>query len=52
MTGQTADWTEGDWKGDGLFDQLDSVAALQKGKYLWAIENVAELDAVFAQLSS
>ncbi len=26
--------TEGDWNGDGLFNQLDIIAALQTGNYL------------------
>ena len=26
--------TEGDWDGDGLFSQIDIVAALQTGNYL------------------
>jgi hypothetical protein len=30
----SATWSEGDWNGDGLFDQKDIVAALQMGKYL------------------
>ena len=34
MTGQPATWSQGDWTGDGLFDQLDLVAALQTGGYL------------------
>jgi hypothetical protein len=28
LTGQPADWSEGDWTGDGLFDQQDIMAAL------------------------
>ena len=46
LTGQVATWGEGDWNGapggsqgdppagDGLFDQLDIVAALSAGVYL------------------
>ena len=35
LTGQPATWSEGDWTGDGLFDQLDIVAwRLQSGHYL------------------
>ena len=34
LTGQRADWSEGDWNGVGVFDQLDIVAALQTGNYL------------------
>lgn len=29
LTGDSADWSEGDWNGDGLFNQKDLVAALQ-----------------------
>lgn len=32
-TGVPANWSEGDWNGDGIFDQLDLVAALQTGTY-------------------
>lgn len=28
LTGESADWSEGDWNGDRVFDQLDLVAAL------------------------
>ena len=31
--GEPADWSEGDWNGDGVFDQLDIVAALRTGNY-------------------
>ena len=34
MTGQTADWGEGDWNKDSLFDQRDVTTALQRGCYL------------------
>ena len=34
LTGKTATWAEGDWTGDGVFSQLDVVAALQTGNYL------------------
>ena len=34
LTGEPADWSEGDWTGDGAFDQLDIVAALQTGNFL------------------
>ena len=33
-TGQPASWSQGDWTGDGVFDQRDIVAALQTGTYL------------------
>ncbi len=28
-----ASWAQGDWNGDGLFNQLDLVRALQAGNY-------------------
>jgi len=34
LTGQPATWEEGDWTGDGVFDQFDIVAALQTDDYL------------------
>ena len=33
-TGTAATFAEGDWNEDGLFNQLDIVAALQSGNYL------------------
>ena len=33
-TGESATWGEGDWNGDGVFDNLDVLAALQTGNYL------------------
>jgi hypothetical protein len=33
LTGEQAEWSEGDWTGDGTFDQLDLVFALQTGTY-------------------
>ena len=30
-TGQPATWGEGDWNGDGVYNQLDTVLALQAG---------------------
>ena len=34
LTGQPATFEEGDWNGDGVFDQKDLVSALQAGSYL------------------
>ena len=34
MTGQPAEFSEGDWNSDGSFDRLDVVFALQSGSYL------------------
>ena len=34
LTGLPATWQEGDWNSDGVFDQLDIVAALQWGNYV------------------
>lgn len=34
LTGQPATFEEGDWNNDGVFDQLDIVAASQTGNYL------------------
>ncbi len=49
--------TEGDWNSDGIFDQLDIVAALQTGNYLQGpyaslakSARDAEVDAVFDEL--
>jgi hypothetical protein len=33
LTDQPASFTEGDWNGDGLFNQLDIVFALQEGRF-------------------
>ena len=33
LTGQLAGWSDGDWTGDGVFSQLDIVAALQTGRF-------------------
>jgi hypothetical protein len=33
LTGERADWTEGDWNGDGLFDTTDLIFAFQEGRY-------------------
>ena len=33
MTSELADWSQGDWTGDGFFDQRDVVAALQSGGF-------------------
>ena len=33
-TGKPADWSQGDFNGDGLFDQLDLVLAMQEDWYL------------------
>jgi hypothetical protein len=30
---EVALWNEGDWTGDGRFDQLDIIAALQTGRF-------------------
>ena len=32
LTAAPATWDEGDWNGDGVFDQLDLVRALQAGE--------------------
>ena len=37
MTGEPADWGEGDWNGDGLFTQRDVSTALQSGAYLQGV---------------
>jgi hypothetical protein len=34
LTGEPADWSEGDWNGDGQFNQKDIVFALQSGDFL------------------
>ena len=34
LTGQPATWAEGDWNGDGVFDQMDLIAAMQEGNYV------------------
>ena len=44
LTGQAATFEQGDWNGDGLFDQEDIVAALQAGDY-------DPVDAAFAALA-
>ncbi len=49
--------TEGDWNGDGLFNQLDIIAALQTGNYLQGpyaslakSDRDADVDAVFEEV--
>ncbi len=49
--------TEGDWDGDGIFDRLDIIAALQTGNYLQGpyaslvkSDRDAEVDAVFDEV--
>ena len=32
--GKPANWSDGEWNDDGIFDQLDIVAAMQTGTYL------------------
>ena len=34
LTDEPAAWSEGDWTGDGVFDSLDLITALQTGNYL------------------
>ena len=46
-TGEAAEWRQGDWDGDGAFDQLDIVAALQTGNYLQG--PYVAVDAVFSE---
>jgi hypothetical protein len=46
LTGQPATCEEGDWNGDGVFDQSDIVAALQTGNFRQG--PYAAVDAVFA----
>jgi hypothetical protein len=36
QAGQPATWAEGDFNGDGFFDHLDIVEALQTGRYTQA----------------
>ncbi len=52
-----ATFEQGDWNGDGLFNQADIVAALQTGNYLQRSfaslarsDRDAEVDAVFDEL--
>ena len=51
-TGEAAEWRQGDWNGDGVFDQLDIVAALQTGNYVLGPDTGGEypLDALFAEM--
>ena len=49
--------TERDWTGDGIFNQLDLVAALQTGNYLQGSyaslaksDRAADVDAVFDEV--
>ncbi len=56
-TGEPATFEQGDWNNDGVFDQLDIVAALQTGNYLQGpyaslakSDRDAEVDAVFDEL--
>ena len=50
LTGEPADWTEGDWNCDGVFNQLDIVGALQTGNYLQGPYAARALDTVFAAI--
>ena len=66
MTGEAATFAEGDWNGDGLFNQQDLVAALQRGDIQAAAvaalrtaaddsdvdPSLGDLDEVFAQIDS
>ena len=57
MTGEPATWAEGDWTGDGLFDQQDIVFSMQSDTYLQdplaalsVVDSaIADADLVFAQ---
>jgi hypothetical protein len=47
LTGPMATYAEGDWNGDGVFNQRDIVAALQAGSFQpIAARRSAEADAV------
>ena len=37
-TGQGATWSEGDWNGDGYFDQRDIVTALQAASFVALVD--------------
>ena len=57
VTNKPAIFEEGDWNNDGIFNQLDIVAALQPGNYLQGpyarlakSDRDAEVDAVFDEL--
>ena len=41
---EPATFEQGDWNGDGVFDQLDIVAALQTGNYLQGPYATAAVD--------
>ena len=49
LTGEPTTWEQGDWNGDGVFDQLDIVAALQTGNYLQG-PYAAAADHVFVEV--
>ena len=46
-------WNEGDWTGDGRFDQLDIIAALQTGRFrsIGADDVDQAIDVVLTELS-
>ena len=46
LTGEPVAWEHGDWNVDGVFDQMDIVAALQTGNYLQG--PYAAVDAAFS----
>ncbi len=54
---EPATFEQGDWNGDGIFDQDDIIAALQTGNYLQGpyaslakSDRDADVDAVFDEL--
>jgi hypothetical protein len=50
LTGEPATIEEGDWTGDGVFDQRDVVAALQTGSYQSGPYAAGAIDTLFAKL--
>ncbi len=48
VTEEPATWNEGDWNGNGVYDQEDIVAALATGKYLQGPYAGRDVDAAFA----
>jgi hypothetical protein len=49
LTGEAAQWREGDWNGDGLFNALDITRALQAGTYQQGVL-VDDLSALIASV--
>lgn len=52
LTGEPATWEQGDWNSDGVFNQLDVIAALQTGNFLQGPYAVQAVDSRFGAIGA